>query len=266
MRFTKMEGLGNDYVYLDCFRDAPDDLPRLAQKLSDRHFGVGSDGLICLFPSQIADFRMAMFNSDGSEGEMCGNGIRCAAKLAFDKGLVAKKSIQVETLAGIKYITLTGVAGEITGATVNMGVPQVEQACSLEAAGKQIELVPVSMGNPHGVCICSNVKAVPLTVLGPALEHAPRFPQGVNVEFVERLAPDHLSMRVWERGSGETLACGTGACAALAAAHVLGLAQRTARVTLPGGDLLLRWMESGEMYITGPARTVFEGEWPDDAL
>lgn len=197
---------------------------------------------------------------------MCGNGIRCAAKLAYDKGLVFKKVMRVETLAGVKQITLTDEAGEITGATVNMGIPQLEPACTLNAAGEQIKLVPVSMGNPHGVCICRDVKVIPLTTIGPALEHDPRFPLGINVEFVERLAPDRLLMRVWERGSGETLACGTGACAALAAAHSLGLARRTATVTLPGGDLLLNWMETGEMYMTGPARTVFEGEWPDEAL
>lgn len=263
MRFTKMEGLGNDYVYLDCFRAAPDDLPRLARRMSDRHFGVGSDGLICLFPSKFADFRMAMFNADGSEGAMCGNGIRCAGKLAFDTGLVPHKRMKVETRSGVKELTLTEGNGEIIGATVNMGVPRISPPLSLADGEGETTIYPVSMGNPHGVCIVKDVKVLDLTAKGPKLAVNSHFPEGINVEFVEVAAPDRLRMRVWERGSGETLACGTGACAALAAAHSIGLAHRAAVVALPGGELRLDWAEDGQMYMTGPARTVFIGEWPE---
>ncbi len=265
MRFTKMEGLGNDYVYLDCTRKTPDDLPELARRVSDRHFGVGSDGLICIFPSQKADFRMAIYNADGSQAEMCGNGIRCVGKFVYDKGLTDKTELRIETLAGVKELDLSVVGGKVVAASVDMGVPQVEEAAVFHGKTQEYQGVPVSMGNPHLVCVVDDVRVIDLPVEGTALAADRRFPQGVNVEFAHIIDRSHILMRVWERGSGETLACGTGACATAAACATLGLTDRDVQVSLPGGLLYIQWREDGHIQMTGPARTVFEGEWPEDA-
>ncbi len=265
MRFTKMEGLGNDYVYLDCTRSAPQDLPALSRAVSDRHFGVGSDGLICIFPSEIADFRMAMFNADGSQAEMCGNGIRCVGKFVYDKGLTDKRALTIETLAGVKHLYLSVKSGKVDQVTVDMGTPVLEPSRSVTAGDQSFQGFPVSMGNPHFVIPTEGVKEFNLSIHAPLSTPNPAFSQGVNVEIVEVLAPDRVFMRVWERGSGETLACGTGACATVCACASQGLTGREVTVVLLGGELQIRWDEADDhLYMTGPARTVFEGEWPDD--
>ena len=263
MRFTKMEGLGNDYIYLNGLDGLPEDLPALARRMSDRHFGVGSDGIICICPSERADFRMRMFNADGSEGEMCGNGIRCLGKYVYDKGLTNKKKLTIETGGGLRTLELLTEDGLVKAVRVNMGRPQVEAAMELTAGGRMWQITPVSMGNPHAVLFVDRPEELDLEQLGPCFEHHAAFPQGVNTEFVRCVAPDRLVMRVWERGSGETLACGTGACAALAAAVVQGKCGRRTAVELPGGVLELEWPDDEtEMIMTGPANTVFEGEYP----
>lgn len=265
MKFTKMQGLGNDYVYLDCTKATPADLPALAVKASDRHFGIGSDGLICICASDKADFRMRMFNADGSEGEMCGNGIRCVGKFVYDKGLTDKTTLTIETLAGIKTLGLTVDNGKVSAVTVDMGVPAVGTLLTLNILGKDYLVQPVSMGNPHAVTFVDSVKEIDLSAVGPLFEHHPAFPNRTNTEFVEVVDATHLKMRVWERGSGETLACGTGACASAVAAFLAGKAGREVTVTLLGGDLRIRWdEESGHIFMTGPAVTVFEGEWPEE--
>ena len=263
MHFTKMEGLGNDYVYLDCTKSAPANLPELARRVSDRHFGVGSDGLICIFPSTIADFKMVMFNADGSQAEMCGNGIRCVGKFVFDK-LLKKEKLAIETLAGVKQLTLSVVGGQVDSVTVDMGAPRLSERKEISINGKQIQGMEVSMGNPHFVIQVPSVKDFDLQELAPFTTPNDVFLEGVNAEITEVTAQDHIRMRVWERGSGETLACGTGACASLAACAAQGLCGREATVTLLGGDLHIRWDETDQhIYMTGPARTVFEGEWAE---
>ena len=267
MRFTKMEGLGNDYVYLDCTREAPGDLPELVRRMSDRHFGVGSDGLICIFPSQAADFKMVMFNADGSQAEMCGNGIRCVGKFVFDKGLTHKTELAIETLAGAKHLALSILGGQVDAVTVDMGAPRLEEARRVTTHGKEYQGIPVSVGNPHFVIPTSGVKDFDLQVHAPLSVPNPTFPEGVNVEIVEVVDRSHVKMRVWERGSGETLACGTGACATVAAFVSEGLTDREVTVSLLGGELHVRWDETNDhIYMTGPARTVFEGEWPEVML
>ena len=242
LRFTKMEGLGNDYVYVNCLERTPENLPNLAVRISDRHFGVGADGLICICPSESADVQMRMFNADGSEGEMCGNGIRCVGKFVYDKGLVKKTTLAVETLAGIKTLKLTVKNGLVSAVTVDMGKP------ALSPASEMMVYLP-------------EIGKLDLEDLGPHFECHPLFPNRTNTEFVEILDRAHLNMRVWERGSGETLACGTGACAVLAVTASLGLCEREAVVHLLGGDLSIRWPEEdGHIYMAGPAKTVFEGE------
>ncbi len=258
-----MEGLGNDYVYIDCTQKTPENLPELARRVSDRHFGVGSDGLICVLPSQTADFRMAIYNADGSQAEMCGNGTRCVGKFVYDKGLTHKKELRIETLAGVKALALTVVDGKVASVSVDMGVPRVEKAASFFGRTQEYQGVPVSMGNPHLVCVVSDVRGIDLPAEGTALGSDSRFPQGVNVEFAHIIDRSHILMRVWERGSGETLACGTGACATVAACASLGLTERSVLVSLPGGILDIQWLEDGHIRMTGPARTVFEGEWPE---
>lgn len=262
MRFTKMQGLGNDYVYLNCTGGLPDNLPELAVRLSDRHFGVGADGLICICPSEWADFGMRIFNADGSEGAMCGNGIRCLGKYVYDKGLTRKTSLlTVETASGVRYLELFLRDGLVQSVLVDMGRPELSPPVKLMAAGRTWQAVPVSVGNPHAVVFCDGVDALNLAELGPALERHPAFPDRVNVEFVQSDDRGGLKVRVWERGSGETLACGTGACAALTAAARAGLVSRHTTVHLPGGELEVRWAEeNGHLYMTGPAVTVFEGE------
>lgn len=263
MRFTKMHGLGNDYVYLNCTERVPRDLSALAVKLSDRHYGVGSDGLICIFPSQAADFRMEMYNADGSPGEMCGNGIRCVGKYVYDKGLTTGTVLEIETPAGIRRLELHVHGGRVESVSADMGEPIIHPCRSISVKDKCYTVKPVSMGNPHAVLYVDDLDDLDLQALGPGFECHPAFPGRTNTEFASVLDRGIVRMRVWERGSGETLACGTGACAVLAASADLGLTDRTAVVRLRGGDLSVCWADDNHIYLTGPAVTVFEGEISD---
>lgn len=264
MRFTKMHGLGNDYIFLNCMDFTPENLGELARLLSDRHFGVGGDGLICICPSDRADFKMRMFNADGSEGAMCGNGIRCLGKYVYDRGLTDSARLTVETAAGERTLALAVENGRVCEATVDMGAPCVEPPLELSIKGRGYTAVPVSMGNPHVVVEVDDPAALDLEELGPAFERHPAFSHRVNAEFIRVPGRDELEMRVWERGSGETLACGTGACACAAAMAAAGKLDREAVVHLAGGDLRVRWDEkSGHVFMTGPAVTVFDGELDD---
>ena len=263
MHFTKMQGLGNDYIYLNGLDGLPADLPALARRMSDRHFGVGADGLICICASSRGDFRMVMYNADGSRGEMCGNGIRCLGKYVFDHGLTRRRALTIETDGGLRTLELLGNGGTVSAVRVHMGAPILEEPLPLESGGALWQVTPVSMGNPHGVVFVEDPDALDLARLGPPLERHPVFPRGINVEFVTCPDRNTLRMRVWERGSRETLACGTGACAALAAAVRQGRAERQVTAQLPGGKLELFWPDDGqEMVMTGPAETDFEGEYP----
>ena len=278
MKFTKMQGLGNDYVYVNCFKEKIDDPSELARRISDRHFGVGSDGLIMINPSEKADFEMEMYNADGSRGEMCGNGIRCVAKYVYDYGLTDKTNISVETLGGIKYLDLTVEDGKVKMVKVDMGRPELKPSkVPVTADGDMAVDVPilvgdeeyrmtcVSMGNPHAVVFVEcDVREFPLEEAGPKFENHERFPNRVNTEFVRVIDRHTAEMRVWERGSGETLACGTGACAAAVACVLNGLTEDEVTVRLLGGDLQIRWdREKDTVYMTGPAEVVFDGEWMD---
>ena len=278
MKFTKMQGLGNDYVYVNCFQEKIEDPSELARKISDRHFGVGSDGLIMINPSDKADFEMEMYNADGSRGEMCGNGIRCVAKYVYDYGLTDKKSISVETLGGIKYLDLTVEDGKVKLVKVDMGKPELEPSkvpviaegdravdAPIMVEGKEYRMTCISMGNPHAVVFVDcDVRELPLEEIGPKFENHERFPKRVNTEFVRVLDRHTAEMRVWERGSGETLACGTGACAVAAACALNGHTEDEVTVKLLGGDLHIRWdRENDTVYMTGPAEVVFDGEWPE---
>lgn len=260
MKFTKMHGLGNDYLYV--YGEVPAQAARLSQQLSERHFGAGSDGMIYISPSAVADFKMRIFNADGSEAKMCGNGIRCVGKYVYDKGYTDKKQLSVETLSGIKQLTLQVVNGKVKTVTVNMGKAVAGDPMSLMLDGEAISLIPVSVGNPHAVRFVSDIGAVALSAWGPKIEKQPCFPGGVNVEFVEVLAPDQLRMRVWERGSGVTLACGTGACASVMAAISAGYSHydETVSVILDGGVLKVQISPDHTVQMTGPAETVYEGE------
>jgi diaminopimelate epimerase len=276
MRFTKMHGAGNDYVYIDCFSGpVPADIPATAIAISDRHTGVGGDGLVLICPSDRADAQMRMFNADGSESEMCGNAIRCVAKYVFDHGLVKKSDLKIETGRGILSMQLaTGRDGKVQQVTVSMGAPILEGPAipttlpgnpplnaPLDVAGKQIQVTCVSMGNPHCVTFVDEVNDDWVLRVGPQIERHPAFPRRVNAEFIQVVSRDEFIMRVWERGSGETLACGTGACAAAVAGVLTGRTNRTVTAHLRGGDLKLEWSESGEVYMTGPAVEVFHGDW-----
>lgn len=263
MRFTKMQGIGNDYVYVDCFKERVDDPARVARLVSDRHFGIGSDGLILICPSEVADVRMRMFNEDGSEGAMCGNGIRCVGKYAYDHGLVDQTRITVETLAGIKRLDMQVEDGKVTTVKVDMGVPRLTSELSekITVDGKNLEFTGISVGNPHAVYYVEDVDALDLESIGPDFERHERFPDRVNSEFVHVIDRNHLEMRVWERGSGETLACGTGATASAVASMLLGLVEDTVEVRLRGGNLEICWdRQSGHAFMTGPAVEVFHGE------
>lgn len=280
MKFTKMHGCGNDYVYVDCTEHMLADPSAAAIAVSDRHFGVGGDGLILICPSDKADFRMAMYNADGSEGSMCGNGIRCVAKFVYDKGLTDKTTLNIETKAGIKTLELTVEDGKVSLVKVNMGMPDFRAEAvpvvglgrdvpglgegvigqTVTVAGKPWTMTCLSMGNPHAVVWVDDVAALPLEQIGPAFEHAPYFPDRVNTEFVQVLNDREINMRVWERGSGETLACGTGACASVSACYLNGRTGAQVMVHLRGGDLAVELGEDGCIYMTGPATTVFEGE------
>ena len=280
MKFTKMHGCGNDYVYVNCFAETVEDPGAVAKLVSDRHFGIGSDGLILIKPSKVADFEMAMYNADGSRGEMCGNGIRCVAKYVYDFGLTDKTSISVETLAGIKYLDLTVEDGKVEKVRVNMGAPILtpaaipvdpslfpaagEQIVSqpLTVAGREYRVTCVSMGNPHGVIFMEeDVRSLDLTKIGPDFENHQAFPKRINTEFVNVIDETHLRMRVWERGSGETLACGTGTCATVVAAILNGLTKDAVDVELLGGSLHIEWdRKENLVYMTGPATVVYNGE------
>ena len=274
MKFTKMHGIGNDYVYVNCMTETIEDPSKVAVFVSDRHFGIGSDGLILVCPSDKADFRMRMFNADGSEGEMCGNGIRCVGKFVYDKGLTKKETVEIETLAGIKILQLGVSDGLVYEARVDMGEPILEPAsipvsfdgstCIDRAISTDIakyNITCVSMGNPHAVTYVGSVDSIDIEKEGPLMENHVLFPKRINTEFVEVLEDGTLRMRVWERGSGETLACGTGACAVLVASVLNGKSPRTNTVRLLGGDLEIEWNEEdNHVYMTGPAVTVFEGE------
>lgn len=278
MRFVKMQGCGNDYVYVDCFRQPmPHDPAGLSRAVSDRHFGVGGDGLILICPSDKADARMRMFNADGSESEMCGNGIRCVAKFVHDHGLVRKPTLRVETGRGVLTLELEVAGGAVRQVRVDMGEPILTAAqipttlpgdppqdVPLEAAGQTLRVTCASMGNPHCVTFVEEITDALVLGLGPQVERHPAFPRRVNAEFVRVNRPDDLTLRVWERGSGETLACGTGACAVAVAGVLTGRTQRRVTAHLPGGDLRLHWSEAdNHVYMTGPAVEVFSGDWPD---
>lgn len=259
MHLTKMQGLGNDYLYIYGEIENPQEV---SVKLSDRHFGIGSDGIIIIAPSEIADFKMRIFNADGSEAKMCGNGIRCVGKYVFDKGYTDKTDLSVETLSGIRTLELKTSAGKVVSATVNMGKSVVQSPVTLTVSNANVTCTPVSMGNPHAVVFVDNADTAPLTTLGSAMEHQKFFPDGVNVEFVEFIDRNTLRMRVWERGSGITMACGTGACASVAAAVSAGLCPENEEITvkLDGGNLQIKILADKTVMMTGPARTVCECE------
>ena len=273
IKFTKMQGLGNDYVYIDATKENIENPSMLSKYISDRHFGVGSDGLILICPSDKADFRMRMFNSDGSEAEMCGNGIRCVGKFVYDKKLTDKTLVTIETKAGIKTLKLNVKDKEVDTVRVDMGIPIIEsekipvitdekiaQNLRLNALDKSFDFTCVSMGNPHAVTIVDNVSDFDVKKYGSILEVNEVFPNKTNVEFVEIKDPENIKMRVWERGAGETLACGTGACASVVACNLNGLTKRSVNVELLGGNLNIELGEDNHVYMTGPAVTVFEGE------
>ena len=282
MKFTKMHGCGNDYIYVNCLEQRLEDPAAAAVKVSDRHFGIGADGLICICPSERADFRMAMYNADGSEGKMCGNGIRCVAKYVYDNRLTDKTSITVETLSGIKTLKLFPVDGKVQKVTVNMGTPELEpakipvsipgfsgeivkeQPITVCVDGEEItrRFTAVSMGNPHAViCVEKDVRGLDLAKIGPLYENHPYFPDRINTEFIRVIHRNAVDMRVWERGSGETLACGTGACASVVACVLNGRTDSRVTVHLLGGDLEINYdLRENTIYMTGPAVTVCTGE------
>lgn len=273
MKFTKMHGLGNDYVYVNCFEEKIDNPPAVARFVSDRHFGIGSDGLIMINPSKTADFEMEMYNADGSRGEMCGNGIRCVAKYVYDYRLTDKTQISVETLGGIKYLDLTVEEGKVSLVKVDMGKPELEADLipiisereqvidePIEVDGKEYHMTGVSMGNPHAVIYVDDVKGLDLEKIGPKFENHERFPKRINTEFVHCIDRQTVEMRVWERGSGETLACGTGACAVAVSSILNNLTDTQVTVKLLGGDLQIEWdREKDRVFMTGPATVVFDG-------
>ena len=260
MHFTKMQGLGNDYLYI--YGEVPEDAPSLSVRLSDRHFGPGSDGMIWISPSESADFRMRIFNADGSEARMCGNGIRCVGKYVYDKGYTDKTRLTVETLAGQRTLELYAPGGKVKTVTVDMGRALVSPEMRLEADGAEVLCTPVDVGNPHAVSFVEDAEAAPLYTLGPKLEKHPAFPGGVNAEFVQVREKNRLRMRVWERGSGVTLACGTGACASAAAAVSRGYCEAgmPIRVELDGGVLSVEVGRQGDLRMTGPCEFVYEGD------
>lgn len=270
-----MQGAGNDYVYVNAFREQlPDDLPSLARQMSDRHRGVGSDGLILIGPSETADARMRMFNADGSESEMCGNGIRCVAKYVYDHEIARKEELRIETGRGILTLQVFPVEGRVERVRVNMGEPILNGPdipttlpgnppleVPLTVGGRQLQVTCVSMGNPHCVTFVDELNDEWVHGIGPQIERHPAFPRRVNAEFIQVVSPSEIIMRVWERGSGETQACGTGACASAVAGALTGRTERTVLCHLPGGDLTLEWADSNEVFMTGPATEVFTGTW-----
>lgn len=274
IRFTKMHGAGNDYIYINAINFCPANLPELSIEMSDRHKGVGSDGVVLIMPSDKADFRMRMFNADGSEGEMCGNASRCVAKYVYDKGLTSKSRITLETLAGIKVLEITKVVdGKVHEVKVDMGEPSfapenipTKSNCEvidmpISTSLGTLNLTAVGTGNPHGVVIMDSVSDLDIDSIGPEIQNNELFPRKANIEFVRIINRNEIEMRVYERGSGETMACGTGACASVVATSRLGLTDRRATVHLKGGDLQIHWAENNHVYMTGEAATVFEGEY-----
>ncbi len=282
MKFTKMHGIGNDYVYVNGFAETVEDPAEVARRVSDRHFGIGSDGLILILPSDRADVRMRMFNADGSESEMCGNGVRCVAKYAFDHGLTNRNPMKIETGRGVLTLDLQTRDGKAERITVNMGEPilnlpeipvdqeriiaggrEHEHRLSIARSNELIEATFVSMGNPHATIHVPDVAKVELDKIGPVIEHHPAFPRRINAHFVQVHSESEVTMRTWERGSGITLACGTGACAVCVSGVLTGRTNRKILAHLPGGDLTLEWRESdNNVYMTGPATEVFSGDWP----
>lgn len=274
MKFTKMEGLGNDYIYINGFEEKIDHKSELALKLSDRHFGIGGDGVIFINPSEIADFEMEMYNADGSRSEMCGNGIRCVAKYVYDNKMTDKKELTIESFGKIKFIELTVKNQQVEMVRVNMGAPELEASLipvesnqlrvideDIIVGDKTYKMTCVSMGNPHAVIFVDDVKNLEIGEIGPLFEHHCRFPKRTNTEFVKVLDRSTVEMRVWERGTGETLACGTGSCATAVASILNGLTDNKVTVKLLGGDLFIEWdREINRIFMTGPAKTVFEGE------
>ena len=280
IKFTKMHGLGNDYVYIDAINQKIENESSLAKFVSNRHFGIGSDGLILICKSDSADFKMRMFNSDGSEAEMCGNGIRCVGKFVYDKGLTDKTIVKIETLAGIKTLVLNTKDGKVETARVDMGEPILEaekipviskeqpvKNLELEAENKKFKFTCVSMGNPHAITIVENTKEFDVEKYGKILEVDKAFPKKANIEFAQIIDKENIKMRVWERGAGETLACGTGACATAVACNLLNLTGRKVNIELLGGTLNIEWNEKdNHVYMTGPAVTVFDGELYEEAI
>lgn len=276
MYFTKVHGLGNDFIMVDAsVEKIPRDLANFARLVCDRHFGVGADGLVLLWPSKVADIRMQIINSDGSEAEMCGNAIRCVSKYVYEKGIIKKEKIRVETRAGIMVPEVKAENGRVSAVRVNMGKPKLDRkdipmhgpsgkviAENLKAGGHNFKITTVSMGNPHVVIFVKDVCEVPLSHWGPSIENHNAFPRKTNVEFVQVLNSTGVKMRVWERGAGPTMACGTGACAAVVAAHLNGFTERVVNVYLSSGTLKIEWAAENNVYMTGPAEVVFTGDFP----
>lgn len=281
MKFTKMHGIGNDYVYVNCFEETVEEPGRTAQLVSNRHFGIGSDGLILIKPSEVADFCMEMYNADGSMGAMCGNGIRCVGKYVYDHGLTNMTTITIETSSGIKTLDLTVVNGQVAMATVDMGSPiltsynedkilfaddyvnpnleKIQETISV--GGQDYQIISISMGNPHAIVFVEDTDSIDIEKIGPLFENHERFPDRTNTEFIQVIDNKNLKMRVWERGAGETLACGTGACASLVAASLAGYVEQEAFIKLLGGTLQIQIRkEDGHVIMTGPATEVFSGE------
>ena len=279
MKFTKMQGIGNDYVYVNCFEEKVEDPSALAIQVSDRHFGIGSDGLILLCKSNIADLKMRMFNKDGTEAQMCGNGIRCVAKLAYELGLIERETATIETLSGIKSLKLNITKGKVNNVEVDMGEPilipekipiiknesvRIEDKkikAKFKINKKEFEFTCVSIGNPHAVTFVKDLSKIEINKYGPIFENLNIFPEKTNVEFVEIVDKDNIKMRVWERGTGETLACGTGACSSVVAGYLNNFTNRKVNVELLGGNLGVEWRSNNHIYMNGPAVTVFKGEW-----
>lgn len=290
MKFTKMHGLGNDYVYVDCFEERVDDPAALAKAVSDRHTGIGSDGLILIHPSQRADLRMEIYNADGSRAWMCGNGIRCVAKFAVERRLAVGSNVRIETDSGVKHAECHVVDGVVRSVSVDMGPPSLAASAipstipaeriidyplqlrlsdprsvyGGDRAESKIDyrVTCVSIGNPHAVVFVDDLDGIAIDVVGPSFEHAAQFPEGINTHFVRVDSPSHVTIKTWERGSGATLACGTGACAVCVAGAVTERTLRRITATLPGGDLEVHWAEDDHVYMTGPAVEVFTGDWP----
>ena len=275
MRFTKMHGIGNDYIYVNCFEEFVENPRELAIVMSRFHFGVGADGLVLIEPCDTADFQMRIFNADGSEAQMCGNASRCIGKYVYERGLTSKTEIELRTLSGLRQLALTVENGLVSKVRVDMGTPELNPRLipvdlpgemvldqRIQAAGHTYQITCVSMGNPHAVLFVDDPDIINLPVVGPSIENHPIFPQRINVEFVKVIRRDLLQMRVWERGTGETMACGTGACASLVAAVLQGKADRQATLKLLGGDLKVEWSaKDNHVYQEGPAEFVFDGEW-----